>query len=296
MLLQQHADAVVVQAPAKINLFLEVLHKRPDNYHEIVTCMVAVDLFDTLTFTEDSSPDIRFTCNEPALPTGPDNLVWRAAELLLRHTSVQRGVRIELTKRIPWAAGLAGGSTDAAATLLGLNRLWNLERSREELAELSASLGSDIPFFFSLPAAWCTGRGETVTPVTAWPSLNLVLAYPGVGLSTARVFQRAAPSETPRPAQPMRDALESGRVEAIAAELFNRLQTPAEHLCPEVRALIQVLAGLKPVGHMMSGSGSSCFALCQSSEEAEKLATAVRAQLPRAQVFVVRTLTEGVLT
>src|SRR5205807_9808037 len=136
------------------------LHKRPDGYHEIATLMVAIRLMDTLVFKEE--PDLRLGCNRPDLSTGPDNLIMRAAKLLRERTGCTRGAHIHLVKRIPMAAGLAGGSTDAAAALWGLSRLWGLRMSTGELAKLGAELGSDVPFFFHTPAAWCTGRGEKV--------------------------------------------------------------------------------------------------------------------------------------
>src|SRR5437763_1060743 len=165
MLSERHADGVVVWAPAKVNLYLEVLAKRADLYHEIATLMVAVSLYDTLEFKEESSGAIQLHCDHPELTTGPENLIFRAAVLLQQRTGCRRGVHIRLTKRIPLAAGLAGGSTDAAATLAGLNELWQLGVGKTELASLGARLGSDVPFFFDTPAAWCTGRGEVVTPL-----------------------------------------------------------------------------------------------------------------------------------
>src|SRR5437667_291729 len=157
MLSERHADAVVVWAPAKVNLYLEVLAKRPDGYHEIATLMMAVSLYDTLEFKEEATGKIQLDCDHPELTTGPENLVCRAADLLRQRTGCHRGVHIRLVKRIPMAAGLAGGSTDAAATLAGLNRLWWLGLARNRLAELGAEIGSDVAFFFTTPAAWCTG-------------------------------------------------------------------------------------------------------------------------------------------
>src|SRR5262249_39972994 len=146
MLNERHADAVVVWAPAKVNLYLEVLGERPDGYHEVATLMVAVSLYDTLEIKEDASADVRLRCDHPTLSTGPDNLVCRAAALLRQRTGWQRGAELRLVKRIPLAAGLAGGSTDAAAALAGLNRLWKLGLARPELAALGAELGSDVAF------------------------------------------------------------------------------------------------------------------------------------------------------
>src|SRR5713226_7086907 len=138
MLSERHADAVIVRASAKVNLFLEVLAQRPDGFHEIATLLAAVSLYDTLEFKEDATGHVRLWCDQPGLSTGPDNLVCRAAEALRRRIGSTRGAAIRLTKRIPMAAGLAGGSTDAAATLSGLNQLWELGLSSGELAALCA--------------------------------------------------------------------------------------------------------------------------------------------------------------
>ena len=159
-------SAVVVRAPAKVNLFLEVLAKRPDGYHDIATLMLAVRLFDTLVF-ERQSEGLRLECSRPDLSTGPDNLIMKAARLLQDKTGCRLGAQIRLVKRIPLAAGLAGGSTDAAAALTGLNQLWQLGCSVQDLAQWSGEIGSDIPFFFHTPAAWCTGRGEKVSRCSA---------------------------------------------------------------------------------------------------------------------------------
>src|SRR5437868_14004366 len=160
-------------APAKVNLFLEVLGQRPDGFHELETLMVAVDLCDRLEFRPDDSGALTLTCDDPGLTCGPDNLVLKAAEQLRRSTKETRGARIHLEKRIPMQAGLGGGWSDAAATLKGLNQLWRLGLADAELARLGAEVGSDVAFFFSPGAAWCTGRGEKVEPVTLGRTLDL---------------------------------------------------------------------------------------------------------------------------
>jgi 4-diphosphocytidyl-2-C-methyl-D-erythritol kinase len=278
MLSERHADAVVVRAPAKVNLFLEVLAKRPDGYHDIATLMTAVSLYDTLEFKEDSSGRIQLSCDCPGLSTGSENLVCRAAECLRRNTGQSRGAVIRLWKRIPMAAGLAGGSTDAAATLAGLNQLWNLGLQSDALAQLGAEIGSDVPFFFSTPAAWCTGRGEKVTP---WPlsrTLNFVLVCPTEGLSTAEVYRGVAVPERPDSGEAIRGAASEGDVEEIGRRLHNRLQPAAERLCPPIAILHERLAELGPAGQAMSGSGSSLFALCRDHDEALRVARQVRAE------------------
>jgi 4-diphosphocytidyl-2-C-methyl-D-erythritol kinase len=300
MLVTRSAEMVVVQAPAKVNLFLEVLGKRPDGYHEIVTCMAAIDLFDTLEFAaasargskEESATEICLTCEGAALDTGPNNLVCRAAGLLRKHAGVQRGARIRLQKRIPIGAGLAGGSSDAAATLCGLNELWKLDLPRDELTRLAAQLGSDIPFFLTGNAAWCTGRGEVVAPFKLKEPLHLLLANPGVELSTAAVYKNVQVPGEPQAPEAMKAALQSGNPAAVGRALFNRLQEPAELLCREVADLRELCEQLRPQGHLMSGSGSSYFALGRDRADVERMAEVVRAQRPQTKVFTVKTLQE----
>jgi 4-diphosphocytidyl-2-C-methyl-D-erythritol kinase len=268
--------AVRVWAPAKVNLYLEVLARRSDGYHELATLMVAVSLYDSLEFREDAAGAVRLRCEHPSLSTGPDNLICRAIELVRRVTGRTGGVDVHLTKRIPLAAGLAGGSSDAAATLGGLNRLWRLGWDRVELARLGAELGSDVPFFFATPAAWCTGRGEHVEPLALGRPLDFVLTCPAVGLSTAQVFGGVTVPPQPLDGKEVRRAAEAGDVEELGRRLHNRLQPVAERLCPEVSSLSARLAELGPAGQRMSGSGTSVFALCRGPREAHRLARALR--------------------
>jgi 4-diphosphocytidyl-2-C-methyl-D-erythritol kinase len=174
------------------------------------------------------------------------------------------------------AAGLAGGSTDAAATLLGLNELWQLGRSDAELAKLSGEIGSDIPFFFETPAAWCTGRGEIVAPVELPIPLDLVLLCPPFGMATAAVYKNVAVPAAPADGQAMRDALAKGDVDLIGKLLHNRLQTAAAGLEPRIAELARMLGDALPAGSLMSGSGSTLFALCRSGADAERVAAALK--------------------
>jgi 4-diphosphocytidyl-2-C-methyl-D-erythritol kinase len=275
MILWRGGADVLVRAPAKVNLFLEVLGRRADGYHELATLMTAVSLYDTLRLRDDPSGEVRLHCDRPDLSVGPANLVSRAAELLRRRAGRNLGVDIRLWKRIPMQAGLGGGSSDAAATLAGLNALWRLGLTGAELAGLGADLGSDVPFFFAAPAAWCTGRGEKVESAALGRPLDFVLVSPSVGLSTAEVFGSVAvPAESPRPlsGDDARRAAESGDVEELGRRLHNRLQAPAERLQPEVAEWRERLAALGPAGCLMTGSGTSVFALCRSPEEALRVA------------------------
>jgi 4-diphosphocytidyl-2-C-methyl-D-erythritol kinase len=291
MLSERRADAVILWAPAKVNLFLEVLAKRADGYHEIATLLVAVSLYDILEFKEDPSGDIRLLTDHPTLSTGPDNLVRRAADLLRQRSGSQRGATIRLSKRIPMAAGLAGGSSDAAATLAGLNRLWLLELAARDLASLGAELGSDVPFFFRSPAAWCTGRGEQVAIQPLATPLWFVLVCPQAGLATADVYRGVTVPEHPQDGEDIRRALAEGNIEAIGRGMHNRLEPVAEKLCPVVADLRARLERLGPAGQRMSGSGSSVFALCRDHAEALRIAREIRHGLDegvRVQVYVVR--------
>jgi 4-diphosphocytidyl-2-C-methyl-D-erythritol kinase len=291
MLTQRLADSVVVRAPAKVNLYLEVLAKRPDGYHDIATLMVAVDLYDRLEFKEEPSGQVTLSCDDATLSIGPDNLIRRAAGLLKQQTGCPRGARIELTKCIPMAAGLAGGSSDAAATLEGLNQLWQLGLDRTELMKLAAELGSDVAFFFATPAAWCTGRGEIVTPVPLGRQLDLIVVSPSEGLSTPAVYRGVTVPAQPVSGDAMLRAAAAGDLEAMGRLLHNRLQEPAERLRPELAALRERLEERQPLGSLLSGSGSSLFALCRDRRDALRIVRDLRRvadEIGRPRVFLVR--------
>jgi len=278
------AGPVHVLAPAKINLWLEVFGKRPDGYHEIETLILAVDLCDELAFALDDSGLLTLTCSEAELSTGDDNLVRKAARLLQARTGCNQGARIHLEKRIPWAAGLGGGSSDAAAALAGLNELWELRLPAEQLAALGAELGSDVPFFFHTPAARCRGRGEVVEPVEAGRALDLVLVKPPMGLSTAEVYRELGMRQSGEAGIPIPEAvlaaLKSGDVESLARSLHNRLQEPAMKLCPPVQELYRRMKAAGAAGCLMSGSGSCLFALCRNQREAEQVIDDLRSGWP----------------
>jgi 4-diphosphocytidyl-2-C-methyl-D-erythritol kinase len=264
-----------ILAPAKLNLFLEIRGKRSDGYHDLESLMVTVDLHDTLTYFDDPSGQLALTCDDPTLPTGPDNLVIKAAELLKSETGCVRGAKIDLKKVIPAQAGLAGGSSDAAATLIGLDRLWNLASSGETLDKVAAMVGSDVAFFRQGPVAVCRGRGEIVE---AWPifePIHFVLVCPPVGVSTADVYRNLVVPVQPRSIEGILEALEAGNVAALGRSLFNRLQPVAESLEPSlgtVRDALTRLAGPSLDGSLMSGSGSAYFGLASDRSAAEDAA------------------------
>jgi 4-diphosphocytidyl-2-C-methyl-D-erythritol kinase len=275
MIIHRRSSAVRVWTPAKINLFLEVLGRRADGYHDLATLMVTVGLFDTVELAENASGNVRLECDHPTLSTGPDNLVCRAVDLVRTRFGVRTGVDVRLHKRIPLQAGLAGGSSDAAATLAGLDRLWRLRLTRDEQSRLGAELGSDVSFFFFGPAAWCTGRGEIVQPLCPGRPLDFVLVCPAVGLSTAAVFSALRLPPEPKDGNAVRQAFTAGDVIALGRLLHNRLQEPAEELCPAVALWRRRLAASEPAGTLMSGSGTTVFALGRDAADACRIARAV---------------------
>lgn len=291
MWIERTADALRIRTPAKINPFLEIPAKRPDGYHAIDTLMLSIDLCDELTLR--ASDDLELACDAAELTVGPDNLILKAARLLQSETGTKRGARIELAKRIPWAAGLGGGSSDAAAALVGLNELWKLELPAERLAVLAGKLGSDVPFFLNGPAARCTGRGEIVEPIAAEVAFHLLLVRPPSGLGTADVYRRLTVPARPMAADECRRAIELGDVERLAGDLHNRLREPAFELNADVAALETCLRKTSALGALMSGSGSALFALAKDADHACRIETELieQAEVPvGTRRWIVRTL------
>ena len=286
MRLTQTDSRLILRAPAKLNLFLEVLGRRPDGFHELETLMVAIDIHDTLILADEPQGRVRVfpvTCSRPAadtlVPWDEDNLVFRAARLLRERTGVAAGVAIGLSKQIPVAAGLAGGSSDAAAALVGLNRFWALGLSRRELQALAAELGSDISFFVcSGVAAVCRGRGEIVEPVRPSTPLHFVVVRPPCGLSTAQVYGHLQPAGEVRSVEEMSRALMAGDIGRAGRCVHNRLQPAAEALSEQVAGLRHRFARIQSHGHLMSGSGTSYFAICRGRRHAHQLAARLRAE------------------
>jgi 4-diphosphocytidyl-2-C-methyl-D-erythritol kinase len=244
---------------AKLNLYLRVVGRRPDGFHELETVMQELALADEIRFEADET--LSLSVDVPGLPVDESNLVIRAARLLAGEAGVPAAARIALSKRIPLGGGLGGGSSNAAATLRGLDRLWDLHTPPEDLHRLAAGLGSDVAFFLHGGAALCRGRGEIVTPVPAASGLPYVLLLPSFGCPTAEVYERLSFDLTTRPpdVQHVLSALEQGDVEALASLVYNDLTEPARQVRPELGMLAESAGRIAGAPVHLSGSGSTLF-------------------------------------
>ena len=262
-------------APAKINLWFRIRGRRGDGFHEIETLMVPVSVFDRISIkkTGGRNGPIQFTCNDKSVPSGPENLVMRAADSFRRAANVAEGIEIELEKAIPHGAGLGGGSSDAASTLIGLNELFEASLPRDELMKLAAKLGSDVPFFLAQSAAICRGRGEIVEPMRLPAPLRLLLVKPDFGVPTPWAYRKWENArELP--------GIDYAPQEFASIRFHNDLERPVfekfvllAHLKTWLRRQPEVAVAL------MSGSGSTLFALLRDGAESAPLETRAREEL-----------------
>jgi len=263
------------QSPCKVNLLLNILGKRPDGFHELETVMHPIRVFDQLSFTR-SPKGIELSCSEPSLPADAGNLVYRAAALFLERTRITEGVKLHIEKRIPLAAGLGGGSGDAATTLLGMNELFDAPLGQVELSELAASLGSDVPFFLQDKPALATGRGEKIQSLDAFPACQgavFVLIHPGFGIATAWAYQQlarfpASLNGRPGRAQKLISLLNAADLRAAGNEFYNSLEAPALQKFPILVLFQEFLRSEGAAATLMSGSGSTTFAIFESQSTA----------------------------
>jgi 4-diphosphocytidyl-2-C-methyl-D-erythritol kinase len=285
---------VEVQARAKVNLGLEVLGRLPDGYHELRSVMWAIDLADRVSLESRGERGVHLECDVPEVPCTPDNLAWRAADLLCRASGLRHGVRIRVAKRIPVAAGLGGGSADAAAVLAGLERLWGVRLGSVRRRALATELGMDVPFFLGRSPALASGRGERLRPLRTAMELPLVLVNPGFALATRDVYACLRPGDFSDGRQVAALVRALGRdVAAVAATVVNGLEAAAARLWPglgEVKAAL-VEAGCRAA--LMSGSGPTVVGIAPSRRAAAR----IRGALDRGswRVWTARTVAGPVL-
>jgi 4-diphosphocytidyl-2-C-methyl-D-erythritol kinase len=269
----------------KVNLLLNILGKRPDGFHELETLMHPVGLHDWLSFDR-GGKDIKLTCNDPVLPVHSRNLVYRAAALFLKKAAINDGVRIHLEKRIPISAGLGGGSGNAATTFLALNELFGHPLPPAAVQEMAAELGSDIPFFLQSHPALATGRGEIIQPLDFFPALQstyIVLIHPGFGISTSWAYQQLArfpEAQNGRPGRGEKLAafLRAGDAPAASREFYNSLEAPALRKYPLLELFQEFFRDNGAWATLMSGSGSTIFALADMKGKAEHLLESFKAK------------------
>ncbi len=287
---------IAVEANAKINLTLDILGTRPDGYHEVEMVMQSVGLFDTLRM-ERTESGIELSSGSEALPSDETNLVWKAARLFMDTVGLRAGVRVAVEKRIPIAAGLAGGSTDAAGTLIGMNRLFGAGLSADALCALGARLGSDVPFCVLGGTMLAMGRGEVLKRLAPMPAAWVVLAKPPISVSTAwayRQFDALRAAGHPDTKAALR-ALSEGSPEGIAATLGNVLEDVTAKAHEEIRAYKKILLQNGAMGAQMSGSGPTVFALARTEAEARHAAAALSGERPEAAVFTVPVVGENAI-
>lgn len=283
---------ITVNGEAKINLTLDILGKRPDGYHEVSMVMQSVSLHDTLQL-ERIPEGIELSIDVPWLEADETNLAYRAAAKILAYGRVSGGVRIQLQKRIPMAAGLAGGSADAAAVLRGVNELYRLNLSLDELCSLAAQLGSDIPFCLCGGTMLATGRGEVLKRLPPVPAFWVVLAKPPISVSTAWAYQHydAEGAERHPDNEAMCRAIAAGSREELAPLLCNVLESVTIKQYPVIAAYKEKMLQQGAMVSMMSGSGPTVFGLLGTRAAAERLAAVLREQTD-ADVFVCHTTQE----
>jgi 4-diphosphocytidyl-2-C-methyl-D-erythritol kinase len=278
----KNSDSLRIHAHAKINLYLEVVGKRPDGYHDIETLFHSIGLHDDVLIRKQPGQEIIVHCDDPQVPCDERNLAHRAAKLLIDSVGRVDGVEITIQKRIPVGAGLGGGSADAAAVLWGMNRLFELNLTPVELARLGVELGADVPFCLSGGAALGEGIGEILTALPAIDGVPLVLVNPGFEISAAWAYRNLNFLLT-QPAKnvkiPIR-CLRTGDIIGLAAQLHNRLEEPVFARYPVVAELkTQLAESPGSYGALMSGSGATVFALMQNSAKARQLVKNLEGQV-----------------
>lgn len=279
------------KASAKINLTLDVLHKRPDGFHEVEMIMTTVDLADRIWLHPTMDGRISIKTSHRFVPNDRRNLAYRAAELLKLRYGIKEGVEITLEKSIPVAAGLAGGSTDAAATLRGLNRLWKLGLSMNELADLGGQIGSDVSFCLHGGTALATGRGEIIEKLPAPPNCWVILAKPALSVSTADIYGNLDVSTLNHPnTQTMIEALETGDYNKMCKNVGNVLEPITMALHPQVVVLKEQMKKFGADTVLMSGSGPTVFGLVKHESRVSRIYNGLKGFCP--EVHVVRMMGE----
>ncbi len=272
-------DKMECKARAKVNLGLDVCRRLENGYHEVKMVMQTIDLYDVLEFTRRKDPDIILSLDSrDALGDISNNLIFKAAKLMIGAFSIKEGIEIHLSKNIPVAAGMAGGSTDAAATIIAMNEMFALGQTKEQLMELSLQLGADVPFCIMGGTALAEGIGEKLTKLPAPPQTVVLIAKPSVMVSTKEVYENLKVDELEKhpDIDGMVDAIAAGNLAEISDRMENVLETVTIALHPEIEKIKTFMKEHKAINAMMSGSGPTVFGLYASKEEAQAAADALK--------------------
>ena len=282
------------KTPAKVNLGLHVHGKREDGFHELETIFQMVSLFDDVEL-ELLSSGIKLECDMPGIPTDDTNLVCKAALLLRKSYQVEgKGVSIRLKKKIPFGAGLGGGSGNAAGVLMGLNRLWDLNIDREKLFTLAAELGSDVPFFLTSPCALGKGRGERLKVLESCSKFQVLLVFPGFPIATSWVYQNLRLKLTKRPnnISILRKNLSLSNITSLGSQLYNDLESVVIQKFPEVKVVKNELWAWGALGVLLSGSGSTVFGIFDDPEKAQVACASLNGDWERVVTETIESFTE----
>ncbi len=280
---------IIEKAPAKINLGLDVLHKRADGYHELEMVMSSVDLADRLTITEMPDDKIILETNKAFLPVDKRNNVYQAVAMMKKRYGINTGVKIDIQKNIPVAAGLGGGSSDTAAALRGLNRLWQLGLSEEELIAIGVEIGTDVPYCLYGHTAFIGGKGERVQLIDPMPQCWVVLVKPKISVSTRTVFPEVEVDKISHPDIPaLRGAIEADDYEEMIRQMGNSLEDITIQRHPVIQQIKDRMMKYGADAALMSGSGPTVFALTRKHSRAQRIYNALKGFCE--EVYLVRTL------
>ena len=280
---------IIEKAPAKINLGLDVLHKREDGYHELEMVMSSVDLADRLVFERLPEDKIIVETNKAFLPIDKRNNVYQAAAILKERYGITEGIKISITKSIPVAAGLGGGSTDCAAALRGMNRLWELNLSMEELISMGVEVGTDVPYCLYGTTAYIAGKGEVVEPLVPMPQCWVVLVKPRISVSTRKIFQQVDMEQLSHPdMKKLSEAIVEQDYQKMLTYMGNSLEDITIPKHPVIQQIKDRMMKYGADVALMSGSGPTVFALCQKHSRAQRIVNGLKGFCE--EVYLVRTL------
>ena len=280
-------DTIQLKARAKINLGLDVIRKREDGYHEVRMIMQSLKMYDELTITKVCEPGITIKTNRVYLPVNEDNLIYKAARLIMDNYEIKGGIEVELEKFIPVSAGMAGGSSDAAATLVGMNQLFSLGISKKKLMELGKTIGADIPFCIMRGTVLAEGIGEKLTPLDSQFSYPVVIAKPPVNVSTGFVYENLKLQGVEHPdIDGMLKAINEGDMDGVCERLGNVLETVTIPKYPVIKEIKQKMLDMGAKGSLMSGSGPTVFGIFENFSTARKCADELKEGELARQVFV----------